>query len=754
MSAVSFDEMSDTEDGQSKVVAVKPFWKVRGESDKEILDWLNVTFTHLYTASQPRFARYMANIAAYRGIQFQRSSRADRERAMRDSPKRSRLRNLRIEVNNLHDIIEQNVSREVRFRPAVNFMPTTNDHEDKMASTVVGKTQESIWYRENIDQTIQQHSRNTKVVSESYIKIEWDENKGPLHPDWVRKVLESEGITKKIEEIPHRELEDILRTSKKKNPKIKFKDPDSGKDITIERPLRIGEEKFKIVLALNMLLQPKRDYNEVEWALEFEFVNVETLQGQYPECADKIHQTKNMTTFDHEEVEERRLHNEVLVMRFTHKGTELLDAGAHIVATPEVILENKDNIFAQLVATNGFPWVRRTDIDVPGALFGAAAIEFGRPLQSWINRLSSLLVRQQALTAHPKWVAPQNSVTAEALGNDSTIMWYKGPVAPKLEQPNPGSQNTFKLIEIFDAKLQQIMGVFGGSRGAPPTGITAGVALQFLNEQENERANSSTADHNSNIRDLAILTAFLAGEKYDKSDERLERLLGAGDARLAKYFDLANLSREWDVKAQTASALPQQKGQRISAILELRKEFPDRVDDDEVLDQIGFGSADKFITVNTVNIRSAESENDMIMRIGKTEGPEKWEDHLTHYRIHIRKLAEPEMKDGTVPAKSVNALKDHIGITEMWIEQLAVKQPQILTAVLAEFPFFPLFLEDQPLPDQVQPDELPIEESAPLELAGAEASTAPQVPFQESPVLNPGQEFPPVENEIPGGGIL
>lgn len=741
----TFDVLADIEQKENQARLLKPFWKVDLNDEKELLEWINGTYQALRTVSRARIERMQRNIAAYRGISFRRTD-ISRTRDFTDSPRRSRIRNLRIQVNNLYDIIEQNVSRETRFRPAVNFLPATDDHNDKMAGKVVEHINEGIWYRENIDDKMQEHSRFKKILGENYLMACWDENSGDYQPDWVKEVFKKNGIKKDPEKLSQKEINKIFRDEIKKMPTITITDPDDGTKVKIEKPVRIGEIKYKHILALNMFHQPKRHYDEVEWSFYVEWEDIDTLKAKHPDKAEQIKESDNLTVFDSETMEEKRLQNQVLIIHLWHRGTEQLDKGRYIKATPDAILENKENPVAQLEATNGFPWIRGVDIQIPNQLYGVAAIEYGRPLQEWINNLSSLLVRQQALAAHPKWVAPLNSVKAEALGNDSTIMWYKGAVPPKLEQPNPGAANTFKLLEIFEKKLQQIMGVFGVSRGEPPTGVKAGVALQFLNEQEDERANAQIAQHNGNIRDLASLTIFLAGENYDESDERLEKVLGSSNARLAKYFDIANLAREWDVRAQTASALPQQKAQRVQTLLDLRREFPERVDDDEVLDMIGFGAADKFITINTQNIRSAESENDDILRGGKASAPVEWENHITHYRIHIRKLNEPESKDGTVPKGRIEALKKHIAAHEMLIEQLIQKGALPIQAVLQEFPFYPLFMNEAPAPEApIMPGGQPSLEE--IDAAIAQQGAVPQ-PAEVPPGSIP-QEFPQVENQLP-----
>ena len=562
MAMTTFDNMGENEDNERRKSVAEPFFKVDLEDDKEVLSWITNTFSMLKNAAYTRDITVRENIAAFKGVSVGDTSRVDRERAFTDSPKRSRVRNIRVGVNNLYDIIEQNVSRETRYRPAVNFTPAdTFEHDDMMASDVVEKVNNGIWNREKIDITFQKNSRITKICGEGYIFIKWDKSQGPYHPDYVKEMFKAAKVKGKPEEMTEREIEAVFK-DQIKVPTVTV-DGEDGRKIKIEKSLRIGQECFRNILPVYVLLEPRQEYEDCQFAFFYEYVHVDVLKAKFPDQKESVSRQENLDVYDYDNAEEKRLDNHVLVMHFWHRTTDEMPRGRYIRCTNETILINEENEFASCEATNGFPWVRRVDVKIPGQLYGSAALEFGRPLAEWISKLTSMLIRQQALAAHPKWAAPVNSVKAESLGNDTTIMWYMGAVKPELIQPNPGGSNTFHLIDVLDKKLQQIMGVFGVSRGEPPTGIKSGIALQFLNQQEDDRADSQIQDHNASIAQLGRLTIYQAGRKYHKSDERLKRILGPEHAALAEYFDMANLTRTWDVKAQTASALPQQKGQRI-----------------------------------------------------------------------------------------------------------------------------------------------------------------------------------------------
>jgi len=710
MASTSFDILSDLEENQQKK-PIKPFWTLDFKDEENLKNWLTNAIDSTISSNRNRLEVQRMNIATYRGFRFMEKDTRNREAIDFQTTRRRQRMPYRVSVNHTYDMVEQHVSRETRYRPACNVMPASNEHKDRMNSIVVQKVLDATWDKENIDDIFQQHSRNSRILGDSYILCDFDKTKGDFHPDWIVEMLEQadedvlkdNNLTRNSDpkKITAKQIYKLQQESSKK-PRVHLVNPKTGEKIYgqdgeplyIDKPVRIGEIKYRVLLSPNVFLQQKLKYEEVEWAFYQELIDIDEIKGLYPNRSHDIKPQRGKVYYDYNSMAQEEMGNRTWLYHFFHRQTPLLDSGRHVVLTPDAILANESLPYSD----GDFPWVRRTDIDVPGLLKGVSVVEMTRSQQDAVNNISSMLLRGQALAAHPKWMMPVNSCKIESLGNDSTVVAYKGPVPPKLEQPNPGSAASFKLRDIEEQNMQKIHGVFGVSRGQPPAGIRAGVALQFLNEQENERANASIAKHNLNIKQLALKTVERAGENYDDSDDRLAKLLGPDDAHLSKDFQTAEFNRIYDIRVQTASALPQQKAARIQAIFDLKDKFPTKVNDDEALDMIGFGSADKFVSINTVNIRAAECENDDILRNGSTEDPEIYEDHVAHYRLHRRELSSKKMKTGDVPKSSVQALKEHIKTHEMYMASTAIKNPVYMQAILNEFPDFPLYYEmDYPM---------------------------------------------------------
>src|SRR5690606_15887384 len=147
----------------------------------------------------------------------------------------------------------------------------------------------------------------------------------------------------------------------------------------------------------------------------------------------------------------------------------------------------------------------------------------------------------------------------------------------------------------------------------PPPGIKAGIALQFLDEQENERENLAIAKHNRSIRSIAMQTLSLMSAKYGDDEGRLEDILGRSRAAEIESFKFADLTSVESVALQTQSALPLMKSARVQTLLDLSERYPTDLDGRQVLDMIGLGQSEKFVNLVTVNVRAAERENELLL---------------------------------------------------------------------------------------------------------------------------------------------
>lgn len=694
-SASSFDTLEGATDPSFKE-SLKPFWTLDLKDDKKLLRWLNGQTDRLLHKNEPRFLTMRKNIAAYRGQHFNNQSR--RMGDLEDTTRVRRTKNPRVVVNHMLDMVEQHVSRTTKFRPNIVLEPATLDHSDSLTARVGEDLLKSHWDKNDIDEIYIKRHRIKRICGQDHMLILWNPYLGPLDPDWIEEAFEKNGIKGDPRKMPKSEVTRLLRTEVKERPRIPLKD-DSGSHIHdsmnqplyIERPVRMGDVDYCHIKPWNVLEHDTENLKDQEWFFYREVRHVDDLKAEHTDKADEIVPNTDERSYHSDALREAKLGDVADVWHFYHKGTDKLDQGRYLKFTRDVILVNKINEYQGPDGTI-IPVDKLTDIDNPDSNQGDALVRHGRPMQTMYNQNVSMIARNQFLMAHPKWFVPANSVKNASLANQSTIVQYQGTQPPILSQPNPTGSEMFKSKEDNKGDLQQIMGVFGVSRGEPPAGVKAGVALQFLDEQENERENSQIAKHNTSLRNVARQALALMADRYQDTEGRLELMLGRTKAADIEGFKFANLANVYDVRIQTASALPRQKAARMQSILDLSERYPEQMSGERVMDMLELGENEKFISVATTATRTAKAENEQLDNSKKMPDPEKYEDQLAHYTVHMDKLNNASFK-----AKASSGVKDklmdHLMAHEMFMWEVAVLDGEFMQRIRQQFPTFPAFFE-------------------------------------------------------------
>ena len=248
--------------------------------------------------------------------------------------------------------------------------------------------------------------------------------------------------------------------------------------------------------------------------------------------------------------------------------------------------------------------------------------------------------------------------------------------------------------------------------------------------------NESILKWNETTKQIAQMTLSVCGDNYDDSDARMLRVLGKDNNWQSVFFDAANLSKDYDIRVQNSSALPQSKAARIQLATDIKTQFPTIISDEQYLDIIDLGQSEKFMSVVTHAVRLAEAENELLLQgdvsVSKKKfkdsdtDPKDHENHVLHWRIHVQKMQEFSYKFMT-DKKKKKALEEHLMAHEMFLVEQARKNPA-MQEQLATLQGFPLFYvpEEQSLPSPIEP--------APVtEMAGGGSEGMPQVP-QGAPI--------------------
>ncbi len=656
-----FDELGD--DRPDKI-NVKPFHAIDKNNEKEVLNWCTKVIKSLEKQAVSRNAKCRKNLETYRGA-VTTIKRTDIRRSERQFLNKVN----KFIVNHLHDMTETRISQLSRLKPAVNIMPTNDEYEDRNAAKAVKYLIDHIWYNSNIEEIRQRMLRNAFIFGESFCFVTWNKDKGDLHPLYVK--AKDMGMQLDFLDEEGNQIFDM-----EGNP-VKI-DPDT--------PITIGDVQYEVEIPWRVYMQRQKKFEKVEYAFRVNVEATETLKKMYPEKADKLKKTSGAKVYDSDDLTEHFLEEETVYYELFHKKTKFCPEGYYVKFTDDCILDMDILPFSH----GNLPFVRITDMDVPEQLNGISQYEMVRPIQHMHDNLSTLLAKNIYMMGHAKWVMPRGACKIESLGNDNTIVQYQGPVPPQMLQTTPNPPEAYAFRDALRNEMGQIYGIQGVSRGTPPKGITAAVALQFLNEQEQERNSTTVIKHNEMIKELAKMTIAVAGDYYEPDDGRMVRIVGKNNKYSIRHFDTANLSKNYDIRLELGSGLPESKAGKVQRVIELMQMKPDLLSDERWLDLLDLGNTDKMNSLLTTSVRAAESETEDIMAGRPVGDPEDFEDHIIHWKTHSKAMQERTFKE-ECPPEYREEMMQHIAIHEFLMIERARANPlfESKLAELANFPIFP-----------------------------------------------------------------
>lgn len=693
-----------------------PIWTLgleKSTNEDSILQWLKGELGFLAEYNSDRFQEIKKNLMLYKNIQYQQQE-LNRNLVERQEVRSAAMN--KITVNHLGDVTKNRVARLVKYKPGVAILPTNDEQGDKVAAKITKSLLDHIWYNQNFENVVVPEVALAKsVMGEVYLWVNWDPDLGDKHPDSPDK-------TKKIP----------LYDESGKPEKDAM-----GRTIYLQEEVKVGDVRYDVVLPMDVLIHCAQRMAEAEYCFRRRVMPTAKARMMWPNGGKAIQIDETARVFDFQSQELKRQGNMTVVWEFWHKKTKALPGGRKITFTKDGILENIEHPFSH----GDFPFERLTDQDYPGELHGVSFYRNVRALQGVYNNLTNFIVRNQHMVSHPKWMVPAGSVRLDSLGNDITLVQYKGPQQPVLVQANSTPSDVFQFREQVKQELGQLSGVFQVSRGEVPPGIKAGVALQFLSEQESERHNEDVLKFNEWIKQVARKTIAVAGDYYDPSDKRMIRVIGKNNQWMTVFFDPLNLSKSYDIRIQNASALPQSKAARMQTLLDLNQQFPALVTPEMVLDMLDMAQNDKFVDLTTVAVRAAQAENEMITQ-GDDVQVEEHEDHFQHWANHAPVVQEISFKTQT-PKKVQEKFRKHIQAHEMMLIEKAKRNPAIMQKLqtLNNFPMFftpEEYVEKDPSPEPPKPESNP--------------PGGPMSPEQQMPTVMTGQPavepMPTTEEQI------
>ncbi len=679
---------------------IRPLWTIKDLDNKEkMLAWQN----NAYAGELNRAARYrelaMKHLALYKGRWYEdqtisgKSSFAD---ASQNGLGVVGNRVSKLVVNHLYGLVTQRVSRMTRMKPDVIVEPANSEYGDRVSAKLVKYWIDYLFYTNNMPKILAEVARASYVYGEAYVGTFWDPNAGQVMADWSGE----EAAARAAARSPR-----VMVRDDKGEPVMSAE----GEPLYIEQQVKTGDVIFRVLTPLNTLVESCGSFDDADYMFYEDYIDVDVLKALYPEQADKLAATDDGA--DDGMARWRAVagathapqFGKILVRYFYHRPTQFLAGGRFVMSTRGAVLENRPLPPNQ----TGLPVARLTDIDVPNEQRGQSFFIQGKAINATINDLSSMIRRNAILTSHPRWLIPRGSlVKKEALGNDITSIEYAGPTPPKIEAPPPMSTEITAIRENLKNDLYSILGVSDIEMGNLPPNVRSALALQAADEQADQRSNNAIVKFNNLIEQTVEKAINLASAYYEKGDKRLVPVVGKNNQYLLKEFDPAHLTKAYDIRVSSASGMPSNKAARTETLLELRKLDPEgrMIPDQQFMEMLEWGQAEKFYDAATIAVKAAEAENEALLNGEEVGEPASFEDHISHWQVHMRDIQNRGFKVSTPPEVQA-AMIDHTMATEFLMLMTARKNPAyaINLVKLQQFPaFYELSVQDRILLDRAR----------------------------------------------------
>jgi len=295
-------------------------------------------------------------------------------------------------------------------------------------------------------------------------------------------------------------------------------------------------------------------------------------------------------------------------------------------------------------------------------------------------------------------VATQHRIRGEIKNVAGGIVRYRHVPNVPPPEPMPGLQMPAQVENLLQGLRAQILDISGQSevaRGRVPSGVRSGVAVAYLQEEDDSKIAPTVENMEEAIALMGSLTLSRFSQFY--SVERTLRYYRHDGVFDVLKFKGADLKNNTDVVTQSGSAMPKSKAARQQYTLELvgLGILSDRKKIEEML-EIGMGEK----TSEEKAIAQAERENaymrhglpdalykpdvdinEQTQKVGVAVPVKRYHNHELHMQVHTDELLESDYDSLAIEKPEILRLFDeHIAQHQQFLEEAMQKQMQAAMA--------------------------------------------------------------------------
>jgi hypothetical protein len=527
-------------------------------------------------------------------------------------------------VNKVKPIIRTELSKTTSSRPTVNVVPASSDDSDLFAAQAGEQIWDSIYRRKTLRRILRRTMFWTLTCGVGFMKDWWDETEIDtdsnqmgdicISPENPYNIYVPDLLSEDIEDQPY-----VLHCSAKTVDwvKMRYQKDLAGRDV-------------------------KPNVKSISDVLDNSFLNLITNQNEKPDsilCTEVWIKPGCITSFP--------------------TGGVLTIIGDQIVSGYE-----------------GWPYLHgeypfiKFDHIATGAFYADSVINDLISPQREYNRTRGQIIESKNRTSKPQLMAPMGSVDPNKITTEpGQVILYKAGFQPP--QPLPLQNLPPYVLDELDRlqmEFDDISGQHEVTKGRVPPGVTAGTAINFLQEQDDSKLAGTIDSIEEGMEKLGHHVLSYVVQYWDTP--RMIKTTGADGSFDAMMLKGADLRGNTDVQVEAGSALPNSKAAKQSFVMDLMK--MGFINPSEGLEVMEIGGITKLYQSVRLDVRQAQRENLMLQRVtpdmlmqhyqefagqqvqgatGEEMGGEEeqipaepppivpvntWDEHQTHIAIHNR----------------------------------------------------------------------------------------------------------------------
>ena len=319
----------------------------------------------------------------------------------------------------------------------------------------------------------------------------------------------------------------------------------------------------------------------------------------------------------------------VMVKEYWEKPNGEHKKGRHIIYAGTEILFLEDKM-----PYKDYPYVDFPYFPTIGNCYPPAPVEMALPLNKEYNKSRSQIIEHKNLMSKGKWLIPEGcKVSRNAFTSEPGEKVYYDARYGKPEQVpiQPMPNYIWDNVTYIRNELNDVLGIHDVSQAKVPSGIRSGLAISFLQEQDDSQLGITFSLIQDSWARVGHQRLEIIKEYYQ--EKRIIRITGRENESDAFYFKGEDLRGNTDVDVEIGSMMPFSKVARQDFVMSLWREKIIQ-DPAKVMKLLEFSTEEEVMESDKLDEANASLENMDMSQSRISHLAQVWDNHAVHLQSH------------------------------------------------------------------------------------------------------------------------